>query len=108
MFLAHNGFQYILDVFMRKELNTQNQITTFNDAFELKHIAFLLKILRIFVMAAFSTSTNESQVYTVAALVRKSSISEDDQHETSMDMIEGSRFKELQKLLEGPMGEEII
>lgn len=73
--------------------------------FKLKHIAFLLKLLRIFIMAAFSTS-NESQVYAVANLVRRSSVDESENRQN--DQAEGSRFKELQKLLSGPIGEEII
>jgi hypothetical protein len=72
-------------------------------------VAFLLKLLRIFIMAAFSTS-KESQVYDVAKLVRKSSSVQEDENFSSSDLIpsEGSRFKELQKLLHGPIGEEII
>jgi hypothetical protein len=38
-------------------------------------MAFLLKILRIFIMAAFSTSPDESSVYDAATLVRRSSSS---------------------------------
>jgi len=49
---------------------------TFKDIFELKHIAFLLKLLRIFIMAAFSTS-KESSVYQTAKMVRKSSVDEE-------------------------------
>jgi hypothetical protein len=56
MFLEHNGFQYILKVFMEKEIKQADEITSHSE-FELKHIAFLLKLLRIFIMAAFSTST---------------------------------------------------
>ncbi len=58
MFLEHNGFGYILQVFMQKEINVDN--TT---PFDLKHIAFLLKLLRIFIMASFSTSS-ESSIFT--------------------------------------------
>jgi len=43
-----------------------------NNQFELKHIAFLLKLLRIFIMAAFSTSS-ESQIYDASSLIRRSS-----------------------------------
>ena len=60
---------------MDKNIKSSDEQTegSFNKAFELKHVAFLLKLLRIFIMAAFSTS-KESQVYTVASLVRKSSL----------------------------------
>ena len=82
MFLEQKGFDYILTELMNKnircaDISTKN--SQFNETFELKHIAFLLKLLRIFLMAAFSTS-NESQVYSVASLVRRSSsFQEDDQ-----------------------------
>ncbi len=85
--------------------------TTSQSEFELKHIAFLLKLLRIFIMAAFSTST-ESQIYAAANLIRRSSsIQEDDTTDNTYiqnQVQEGSRFKELQKLIAGPIGEEII
>jgi hypothetical protein len=67
--------------------------TQFNDRslFELKHIAFLLKMLRIFIMAAFSAS-GESSVYTAANVVRRvSSAQDDDTNEETL--VEGSRFK---------------
>ena len=84
MFLEHKGFEYILKVLMEKDIQRSNQ-TSFNQIFELKHVAFLLKILRIFLMAAFSTS-NEQTVYSVASLVRRSSsIHEDDKLDTSID-----------------------
>jgi hypothetical protein len=61
MFLEHKGFQYILNVFMDKVIKPTSDQTagSFNQAFELKHIAFLLKLLRIFIMAAFSTSNEQ-------------------------------------------------
>ncbi len=64
MFLKGKGFDYILGVFMKKELP--------QGIFDLKHMAFLLKLLRIFIMAAFSTSS-ESAIYEVSSLIRKSS-----------------------------------
>ena len=57
MFLENKGFNYILSVFMEKEIQTTSNESKLNEVFELKHIAFLLKLLRIFIMAAFSTST---------------------------------------------------
>lgn len=63
----------------------------------MKHIAFLLKLLRIFIMAAFSTSA-ESQIYDSVSLIRKSS-NVDEQHDftnnTTENTNENSRFKEL-------------
>jgi hypothetical protein len=57
MFLENKGFQYILKVFMEKDLKRDSECSTmFTYTFELKHIAFLLKLIRIFMMAAFSTS----------------------------------------------------
>jgi hypothetical protein len=44
-----------MKVFMSKEVNTDKE--NFSTAFELKHLAFILKLLRIFTMAAFSTSS---------------------------------------------------
>jgi hypothetical protein len=55
MFLDHKGFHYILDIFMKKQITAGDSSS--HSQFELKHIAFLLKLLRIFIMAAFSTSS---------------------------------------------------
>lgn len=63
---------------MDKDIKQNDSGSSFNQAFELKHVAFLLKLLRIFIMAAFSTSS-ESQVYQVASLVRKSSSYQEDE-----------------------------
>ena len=78
MFLEHNGFGHILSVFMDKEINQQN--TT---AFDLKHIAFLLKLLRIFIMAAFSTSSESQSIFTDTQLIRRSSSTFDQNDTTS-------------------------
>ena len=65
MFLEQKGFDYILNELMNKNIrsavkdNGSAKNSQFNEVFELKHVAFLLKLLRIFLMAAFSTS-NES------------------------------------------------
>ena len=58
MFLMNDGIQYIMKVFMDKEIKSAEdfQSKSFSTIFGLKHIAFLLKLLRIFIMAAFSTS----------------------------------------------------
>jgi len=81
--------------------------------YELKHIAFLLKLLRIFIMAAFSTSA-DSQIYTAVSLMRRSSSSVQDEDSTLASLSKplsevaqaaSGRFAELQKLLAGPIGE---
>lgn len=114
MFLNGNGFEYVLNQFMNKKINQQVQgEDPQRSLFELKHIAFLLKLIRIFIMAAFSTS-NESSVYASANLVRKSSSTHEEHNESTLDTAsqqqpeEGSRFKQLQNLLAGPTGELII
>ena len=79
------------------------------ESFELKYVAFMLHLLRTFTMAAFSTS--DSDAYKVAALARRSSsVRENDPGEpvsAAAEVGEGDSFKQLQKLLEGPMGLEI-
>lgn len=64
MFLEGNGFEYILNVFMTKPLSTSEGL------FDLKHMAFLIKLLRIFLMAAFSTSA-ESSIYDATLLITR-------------------------------------
>jgi len=74
LFINGNGFDYILKVFMTKEVSLQEgKNEELKSLFELKHIAFLLKLLRIFIMAAFSASEKESSIFESASLVRKSS-----------------------------------
>ena len=78
-------------------------------SFELKYLAFMLHLLRTFIMAAFST--NDSDAYKVAALARRSSSGKDAEpgdSQQSVNLEEGSSFKQLQKLMEGPMGLEIM
>lgn len=106
MFLEHNGFEYILKTFMEKEIKaTEDKLST-NAHFELKHIAFLLKLLRIFIMAAFSTSADASG-FDQTALIRRSSNVEEDSH-VIQSIQDNSRFAELQKQMQGPIGEQII
>ncbi len=121
MFLEQDGFQYILKVFMNLNLS-QSDATAHQSKqhaeFALKHITFLLKILRIFIMAAFSTSTQEQSIYRAASLVRRSSSIQEDGSSAIESPVqiepahssanEGSRFKQLQNLMAGPIGEEII
>ena len=61
MFLEGNGFQYVLKIFMEKNLKKQADGDTPSTAdwFDLKHFAFLLKLLRIFIMAAFSLAVSQ-------------------------------------------------
>ncbi len=66
MFLKGHGFDYILKVFMTKEVSlsvSQSKSDELRSLFELKHIAFLLKLLRIFIMAAFSSTDKESTIF---------------------------------------------
>lgn len=109
MFLEGNGFEYILNVFMTKPLSTTEGL------FDLKHMAFLLKLLRIFIMAAFSTS-GESSIYDATRLIRRTSSTVDAEEpspiisklDTTLSDSEFSRFKQLQTLMEGPLGIQII
>ena len=95
MFLENHGFNYILKAFFDKKISTQD-VSEFHHTFELKHIAFLLKLLRIFIMAAFSMSKEAAQVYDGLSLARRSSSAVEDEdhpileHQTSAH--EGSRF----------------
>ena len=106
MFLEHNGFEYILKTFMEKEIKATDHTLSTNAHFELKHIAFLLKLLRIFIMAAFSTSSDASG-FDQTALIRRSSNVEEDNH-MIQNIQDGSRFAELQKQMQGPVGEQIV
>jgi hypothetical protein len=76
MFLNGNGFDYILQSFMSKEISTiqasDSKSQELKSQFELKHIAFLLKLLRIFITAAFSTNQADLSIYESVSLVRKS------------------------------------
>jgi hypothetical protein len=78
---------------MDKEI--KSDVKQVNSSFELKHIAFLLKLLRIFIMAAFSTST-ESSIYESSVLIRRSSnVAEEDQMIQQKKENDNSRFAEL-------------
>jgi hypothetical protein len=90
MFLNANGFDFILNQFMEKQISASTQDSQ-RSQFELKHIAFLLKLLRIFIMAAFSAG-GESSVYDAASLVRRSSSSHEEGKEEEEPTLEGSRF----------------
>jgi hypothetical protein len=72
-FLTQGGFQYILKDFMAcklpaKSIDGPGQTS---ESLELKYVAFMLHLLRTFLMAAYSTS--DANAYEVADLVRRSS-----------------------------------
>jgi len=58
-------------------------------------------------MAAFSTSS-ESSIYESSVLIRKSSTVAEEDHQIQQQAEKESRFAELQKQMQGPIGEEII
>ena len=75
-FLKNNGFAYILKVFMHKatsSLTETDSSSDFASSFELKHLAFILKLLRIFTMAAFSQAASTDEGMDEAILLRRSS-----------------------------------
>jgi len=86
MFLKGDGFDYILKSFMTKEISSikesESKSQEMKSQFELKHIAFLLKMLRIFITAAFCTSKADLAVYESVSLARKSSSVQEDGKET--------------------------
>lgn len=77
------------------------EVASFKTSFELKHQAFLVKLLRIFIMAAFSAKQDS---YQSASLQRRQSMVSDSENPSE----EGSRFMQLKTLLEGPLGESIL
>ena len=83
-FLSQGGFEHILNDFMACSVASDSDSSSkdSSESFELKYLAFMLHLLRTFVMAAFSTS--DSDAYQVATLARRSSsIVEGDQREQS-------------------------
>ena len=88
--MSNGGFQYILKDFMGSK-----QGEVLEGLFELKYLAFVLSLLRTFIMAAFST--NDSDVYQVAVLARRASQREEDQNEIQGEAVteESSNFKQL-------------
>ena len=75
---------------------------------ELKYVAFMLRLLRTFIMAAFST--RDADAYQAATMARRSSSVRTEEGESSevRPPAEGSSFKQLQGLLAGPVGVEIV
>ena len=88
--MSNGGFQFILKDFMGRQ-----QGEALEGLFELKYLAFVLSLLRTFIMAAFSTTG--SDVYEVAVLARRASQREGDQIENQGDPAteESSSFKQL-------------
>lgn len=110
-FARHGGFQHILSDFMACTLPSSDDASggELKESLDLKYVAFMLRLLRTFIMAAFSTS--DADTYKVATLARRSSSTKDgEQGETDGEAVvqEGSSFKQLQNLLAGPTGLEIV
>lgn len=76
-FLSEGGFQYILKDFMTCELPSPASPDSKDraESRELKYVAFMLHLLRSFIMAAFSTS--DADAYQIAALARRNSSKSD-------------------------------
>jgi hypothetical protein len=56
MFLDFHGFEYILNIFLHKQIQSNSSgEASFKESFDLKHTAFILKILHIFILASFSS-----------------------------------------------------
>ena len=72
-FLSQGGLDHILNDFMACSVASDSGSSgeDSSESFELKYLAFMLHLLRTFVMAAFSTS--DSDAYEVATLARRSS-----------------------------------
>lgn len=78
--------------------------TSFETMFHLTQTAFILKMLRIFVVAAFSAE--DPATYEEVVLARKAS-HEATNHE--MDMREeGERFKDLQSIFKGELRAKVL
>ena len=110
-FLLQGGFQHILRAFMdcAVPLGADELGTATAQAVELKYVAFMLRLLRTFIMAAFST--RDADAYQAATLARRSSsvrAGEGGEQPEAEASGEGASFKQLQSLLEGPMGIEIV
>jgi hypothetical protein len=76
---------------------------------ELKYVAFMLRLLRTFTLAAFST--RDTKAYEGATLARRSSSVRAGDGEEAVDAPapgESASFSQLRTLLEGPMGVEIV
>jgi hypothetical protein len=81
-----------MNIFMNKDIEIQG--STSQTSFELKHEAFLLKLLRIFIMAAFSTSSKDSEQQ--AAFTRRlSNANEENTSILASANLEVSRFVQL-------------
>lgn len=109
-FLTQGGFQYILKDFMACKLPAKSiGSAPTSESLELKYVAFMLHLLRTFLMAAYSTS--DADAYKVADLVRRSSSAKEGPVEEQVEQDAsgvGESFKQLAKLLEGPLGMEVL
>jgi hypothetical protein len=89
-----------------------DQVEARAHAAELKYVAFMLRLLRTFIMAAFST--RDADAYQGATLARRSSSVRSGRAGDAIETAEGNNseegasFKQLRTLLEGPAGVEIV
>lgn len=70
MFLQNQGFEYILKSYLNVNIDNESK-NDFNEKFQLKYTAFMLKVLRVFLMAAFSTT--DLNTFEIGKLARRSS-----------------------------------
>lgn len=88
-FLTQGGFQYILKDFMACKLPAETLEGTAqpSEALELKYVAFMLHLLRTFLMAAYATS--DANAFAVADSVRRSSSAKEGPVEEQVEQEEG-------------------
>ena len=53
-FLESNGFPYVLDSILRKEISTADAVS-FSEQGSMKDLAFLMTLLRVFLQAGFTS-----------------------------------------------------
>lgn len=102
-FLQNKGFEYILNSYLDVNIDSESE-NDLSQKFQLKHTAFMLTVIRKFLMAAFQSVDVSS--YEIGKLARRSSSTYD---EATAETETSKKTKEaLQKTLEGPLAEEII
>ena len=89
-FLECDGFKYLLSEFMKKDITSivpeGGNEGSFEIRFHLTQMAFILKMLRIFVVAAFSAE--DPSTYEEVVLARKSSLEATASQETAPEHVE--------------------
>lgn len=110
-FLLQGGFRHILRDFMACTVpgGAAEPESAAAQSVELKYVAFMLRLLRTFIMAAFST--RDADAYQAASLARRSSsvrASDGGESPEPDATCEGTSFRQLQSLLAGPIGIEIV